>query len=138
GPASGVRPGARRAGGRRREPPSMMRPSSIARALPLAGALALLPACGLLGGGGGPSPRGATARASLVTAQGQPAGTATLTETGDGVFVAAQLRGLPEGVHAMHFHAVGRCEPASFESAGPHHNPAEREHGFLNPRGQHA
>lgn len=94
----------------------------------------LLAACG--GGGQAPSPRGATARATFTTAQGQPAGSATLTATDDGVFITAQLRGLPQGEHALHIHEVGRCEPP-FESAGAHLNPTDREHGFLNPRGQH-
>ena len=116
-------------------------PSPLTRLPLLAGATAAvltLGACGILGGGGeSPSPRGATARASFVNAQGQPAGTATLTATDDGVFINAQLRGLPEGTHAMHLHQTGRCEPP-FESAGGHFNPTEREHGFLNPAGQHA
>jgi Cu-Zn family superoxide dismutase len=34
-------------------------------------------------------------------------------------------------------HAVGRCDPPGFESAGPHWNPTGREHGSQNPRGQH-
>jgi Cu-Zn family superoxide dismutase len=101
-------------------------------------AVLVLSGCGLLGGGGEPpSPRGQTARATFVNAQGQPAGTATLTSTGDGVFISAQLRSLPEGTHAMHVHQTGRCEPP-FESAGGHFNPTNREHGFLNPAGQHA
>jgi superoxide dismutase, Cu-Zn family len=115
-------------------------PSALPRLLLLASAAASLSACGLIGGGGGgesPSPRGATARASFVNAQGQPAGTAMLTSTGDGVFINAQLQGLPEGTHAIHVHQTGRCEPP-FESAGGHFNPSTREHGFLNPAGQHA
>jgi superoxide dismutase, Cu-Zn family len=112
--------------------------TQLPRLLAAAAATLALSACGLLGGGGeGPSPRGATARATFVNAQGQPAGTATLTSTGEGVFVSAQLRGLPEGTHAFHIHQVGRCEPP-FESAGGHFNPSEREHGYLNPAGQHA
>ena len=112
-----------------------MRRHHLPRLLALALAVGSL-ACGR-GGGQSPSPRGATARATFVNAQGQPAGTATLTSTGDGVFVSAQLRSLPEGTHGMHVHQVGRCEPP-FESAGDHFNPANRQHGFLNPAGQHA
>ena len=100
----------------------------------LAATALLLAACG--GGGQTPSPRGATARATFTTAQGQPAGTATLTATDEGVFITAQLSNLPEGTHAFHIHQVGRCEPP-FESAGGHFNPTDREHGFLNPQGEH-
>lgn len=109
-------------------------PPSRSAALLAVSASLLLAACG--GGGQAPSPRGATARATFTTAQGQPAGTATLTATDDGVFIAARLANLPQGEHAFHLHQVGRCEPP-FESAGPHLNPTEREHGFLNPQGQH-
>ena len=113
-------------------------PSPLPRLLVLAGSAVALSACGMFGGGGGtPSPRGSTARATFVNAQGQPAGTATLTSTGDGVFISAQLRSLPEGTHAIHVHQTGRCEPP-FESAGAHFNPNNREHGYLNPAGQHA
>lgn len=116
----------------------------MTRSLPVARVWALaalatavaLTACGG-GGGGSPTPRGETARATFINAQGQPAGTATLTSLGDGgVFISAQLRSLPEGTHAMHIHAVGRCEPP-FESAGGHYNPVQRQHGFLAPDGQH-
>lgn len=101
----------------------------------VAAASVLLAACG--GAGQNPSPRGETARAMLVTAQGQPAGTATLTSTGDGVFINAQLRGLPEGVHGFHIHETGQCTP-SFDAAGGHFNPGSKAHGFLDPQGQHA
>jgi len=37
----------------------------------------------------------------------------------------------------LHLHAVGRCEGPKFDSAGPHWNPAGRQHGHLNPAGSH-
>jgi Cu-Zn family superoxide dismutase len=115
-------------------PPSASRLRALAA---LAAASTTLAACGLGGGSSSPSPRGETARATFVNAQGQPAGTATLTSLGDrGVFISAQLRNLPEGTHAFHIHAVGRCEPP-FESAGGHYNAAQRQHGYLDPNGQH-
>ena len=35
-------------------------------------------------------------------------------------------------------HAVGRCDPPDFVSAGAHFNPTGRKHGRLNPDGAHA
>jgi Cu-Zn family superoxide dismutase len=49
-----------------------------------------------------------------------------------------EARGLPHGVHGLHVHAVGRCDPPDFASAGPHWNPAARKHGMNNPAGPHA
>ena len=98
-----------------------------------------LGACGMIGGSSSsPAPRGATAYADLMNSSGQPAGRATLTSTGDGVFISAQLRNLPEGIHAMHIHETGSCDRPSFTSAGGHLNPEMHQHGFLNPQGQHA
>jgi len=47
------------------------------------------------------------------------------------------LRGLTPGVHGIHIHAVGRCEPP-FQTAGGHWNPLMRKHGVENPDGPHA
>ncbi|HVF38852.1 MAG TPA: superoxide dismutase family protein, partial [Gemmatimonadaceae bacterium] len=57
------------------------------------------------------------------------------------VHVDIQFHSLPEGSHAIHFHAVGRCDPsgtAPFTSAGAHYNPLGRQHGLDNPAGPHA
>jgi Cu-Zn family superoxide dismutase len=45
---------------------------------------------------------------------------------------------LPHGIHGIHVHAVGRCEPPDFASAGPHWNPEGKKHGLSNPQGPHA
>jgi Cu-Zn family superoxide dismutase len=45
---------------------------------------------------------------------------------------------MPPGTYGMHIHAVGKCEGPKFESAGPHWNPGERQHGRNNPKGAHA
>jgi Cu-Zn family superoxide dismutase len=83
------------------------------------------------------APRGTEAAVTFRTADGRDAGTAALTETGAGVLVRATLRNLPPGTHALHVHETGTCEPP-FESAGGHYNPTDRQHGFLNPQGEHA
>jgi Cu-Zn family superoxide dismutase len=46
--------------------------------------------------------------------------------------------GLPHGVHGVHVHAVGKCDPPDFASAGPHWNPTGKKHGMSNPAGPHA
>ena len=77
-------------------------------------------------------------RAQLVDTAGQPAGEASFYAVTDGVRIVATLPNLPAGAHGFHVHSVGKCDAPSFESAGPHHNPGNREHGTQNPNGPHA
>lgn len=77
------------------------------------------------------------ARAVLQDAKGEKVGLAVLAVTAGGVSLAVKVRGLSPGKHALHIHAVGRCEAPGFQSAGPHLNPAERQHGLRNPQGPH-
>jgi Cu-Zn family superoxide dismutase len=84
------------------------------------------------------SAQGEQARATLKDAQGQTVGEATLTETPHGVLVHVNLTKSQTGVHAFHIHAVGKCEPPAFTSAGPHFNPGQKQHGVENPMGMHA
>ena len=81
---------------------------------------------------------GQKAHAKLHNAQGKTVGTATLTESNGGVRIAANLRDLPQGQHALHIHAVGTCTPPNFESAGDHFNPYGKQHGLQDPDGAHA
>ena len=117
----------------------------------------LLAACASRGGPGGPpgaGPNGqgrtgpapgpsfdtrnvAPARAEIRDVNGQTVGQATFTQGPYGVLVTVELTGLPAGVHAMHIHDVGRCEPP-FTTAGSHYNPSARQHGILNRTGYHA
>jgi Cu-Zn family superoxide dismutase len=83
------------------------------------------------GGAGG-------AHALLRDASGKEVGTATLAPAGGSVKIDLKLKDLPPGAHAFHVHSVGRCDPPSFESAGPHFNPTNRQHGHQNPQGAHA
>src|SRR5690242_13426424 len=79
-----------------------------------------------------------TANATLKTADGKDVGTVSLSQTPNGVRLRLALTGLPPGEHAFHVHAVGKCEPPGFTSAGPHFNPESKKHGKLNKEGHHA
>jgi Cu-Zn family superoxide dismutase len=75
---------------------------------------------------------------ALVNAQGQSIGTVRAWQTAGGVSFRIAASGLAHGIHGIHVHSVGRCDPPDFASAGPHWNPAARKHGFSNPAGHHA
>ena len=77
------------------------------------------------------------AQAELKDAAGKGVGTAMLMDTPHGVLITVKLSGLPAGGHALHVHAVGKCEPP-FDSAGGHFNPAAAVHGYLQEKGPHA
>ena len=74
----------------------------------------------------------------LKDAKGNSVGTATIAAKGKGVDVKLDLKDLPPGEHAVHFHQNPKCEPPDFKSAGGHFNPTAKQHGFDNPNGHHA
>lgn len=78
------------------------------------------------------------ARAMLATADGAARGEGTATATPEGLRISITATGLPEGEHGAHIHMTGKCEAPAFESAGPHWNPTNKEHGSENPQGSHA
>ena len=79
-----------------------------------------------------------TARAELINAKGEKIGSATLREDKGGVSIELNVSQLPPGAHALHIHAVGKCDPPGFQTAGPHFNPEGKKHGTKNPEGPHA
>ncbi|HXG15918.1 MAG TPA: superoxide dismutase family protein [Calidithermus sp.] len=97
----------------------------------------LIAVCAVAAGCAAMKPAPMTATAELRNAQGQPVGTATLTDVGGGVRVIVEARNLPPGDKGVHIHEVGRCEPP-FTTAGGHFNPGKRQHGLQNPAGPHA
>ncbi len=79
-----------------------------------------------------------TAHAELSDSKGQKVGSATLREAKGGVRIKLNLSNLPAGTHAVHIHAVGKCDAPDFKTAGPHFNPERKKHGTKNPEGPHA
>jgi len=77
------------------------------------------------------------AKADIIDAAGKPAGSATVTGSGDAHVLELKLSGIPAGEHGMHLHMVGSCELPDFTSAGSHLNPHNKQHGRDNPQGSH-
>jgi Cu-Zn family superoxide dismutase len=76
-----------------------------------------------------------TAKAMLKDAKGQDVGSVSFIQTPAGVLLWLSLKDVPAGEHAFHIHAVGKCEPPGFESAGGHFNPANSHHGMMSGPG---
>jgi len=84
-----------------------------------------------------PEPQGG-APMTLVNSAGQAIGTVRAWQTAGGIAFRIEARGLPHGVHGIHVHPIGRCDPPDFASAGTHWNPTNKQHGLNNPNGPHA
>lgn len=82
-------------------------------------------------------PRSTLGEATLLFANGSPAGTARLMRDGGGLSLMVNVSGMTPGPKGYHLHTAGRCEAPKFESAGGHLNPDNRKHGTLNPAGAH-
>ena len=78
------------------------------------------------------------ASANLVRANGSAAGVATLSQRSDGLWLNIAADAPGRGTYGMHVHAVGRCDGPEFTTAGPHWNPAMKQHGRDNPMGAHS
>jgi Cu-Zn family superoxide dismutase len=79
-----------------------------------------------------------SAKAELHDAKGQKVGTVTFKQAVDAVSISLKVFNLPPGTHAFHIHAVGKCDPPDFKTAGGHFNPQNMKHGLKNPSGPHA
>lgn len=78
------------------------------------------------------------ASANLMRGDGSAAGVATLSQRSDGLWLSVSANAPGAGTYGMHVHAVGRCDGPDFTTAGPHWNPATKQHGRDNPMGAHA
>lgn len=85
----------------------------------------------------GDVPTDRVGQAMLNYANGAPAGTVQLFESGNRLRVTAAVVGAPEGVHGFHLHQTGTCDRPDFKSAGGHLNPEGKSHGTLDPNGAH-
>ncbi|WP_027724203.1 superoxide dismutase family protein [Tuberibacillus calidus] len=74
----------------------------------------------------------------LKNTKGDVVGQALLSQSEGGVVVQLTVQGLKPGLHGIHFHEKGVCQPADFVSAGDHFNPYGKKHGLQNPKGPHA
>ena len=79
-----------------------------------------------------------SAGVTVKDATGRVVGSGVFLQEDDGVRILLDLKGFKPGTNAGHIPAGGRCDPPSFESAGPHFNPTRAEHGSANPKGPHA
>ena len=112
------------------------------RQVPAIAALAAaLAAAGCATDGRQPEPEPAAAviaaQADVRDPGGRTLARASATQVGDALRIRVEAAGLAPGIYGAHVHTTGRCDAPSFESAGPHWNPANRQHGRDNPRGQH-
>ncbi len=74
----------------------------------------------------------------LRNSAGDSVGTVALAAEGSAIVIQVRADHLPPGLHAMHLHEIGRCQPPGFQSAGSDLNPGgTKRHGHRNPEGHH-
>jgi Cu-Zn family superoxide dismutase len=103
--------------------------------LAVAGMAATLAGCAASDSRTAASP--AAAFTQIKATDGRIVARAAVRAAGHSLRVRVDAAGLAPGTYGVHLHAVGRCDPPAFASAGPHWNPTSRQHGKDNPMGRH-
>ena len=78
-----------------------------------------------------------TVEVTMLNSEGEESGTATFTETDEGVTLTYEFFNLPEGEFGMHIHETGSATAPDFEDADSHWNPSDVEHGVDSETGPH-
>ena len=100
-------------------------------------ALLLVSLAGCQNGLPTPSGVGARAKVEINSPDGELMGIVNLTQGSNGGLLWVNVTGLTTGPHGFHIHETGSCSP-DFSAAGNHFTPEGKEHGYLNPNGDHA
>lgn len=75
-----------------------------------------------------------TAAIQATAPDSQVSGTATFTDTPEGLRVTIQVSSVSPGKHGLHIHQYGACGDTG-NAAGGHYNPHGVKHGFLPTEG---
>lgn len=75
---------------------------------------------------------------NVVNRDNMPLGTISLSEAPKGTKIILDLKNLPPGEHAIHFHEKGECLAPEFKTAGEHYSPTAKDHGHKAKNGPHA
>jgi Cu-Zn family superoxide dismutase len=116
----------------------------MVRLLPVGMMTAMLMVAGCAGGGATSmgktvgEPPAIIVNSEFVGSRGEVLGSIQVTQEREGARFVATVTGLPPGTYGVHLHEFGRCDWPGFASSGGHFNPTNRQHGHLNPAGEHA
>ena len=124
--------------------PNLMAPSNAPETVerktmikPLSAGIATLAACFSFSAPGlADQPDPMTASAVLVDREGSEIGFANLVQGPHGVMIHVRVSTLTPGMHGLHLHSHGVCDPEDgFQSAMGHVGMVAGAHGLMNPDG---
>lgn len=79
-----------------------------------------------------------SAEAEIRDGSGRVVGSAVFTPTPKGIAAVVEVSRMAPGIHGIHIHAAGICEPPDFKTAGGHFNPHAKKHGLKSAEGAHS